>query len=204
MRISGYDCPHPPSRRRSINALRGLVLCVAALASGCAVPAPATGQGAARTEHNAIAPSRTGFWTTAEYLAYMRTLSVADASASKHLHQQASDEYSKQATSHTRLRLALTLSLLNPPYGDADKSIMLFKRLLSPDVTKPHEVALPPSLESIVHIRLSELNRYRALQEQTTQVKEQLDKANAKIQALTTIERTLEQPTPETKKKTTP
>jgi hypothetical protein len=204
VRISEYDCPHPLSHRRLINALHGLVLCVAAFASGCAVPAPATGQGSTQTQSDAVTHGRTGFWTTAEYLAYMRTLSVADHSESKNLHQQANDEYSKQQTSHTRLRLALTLSLLNPPYGDTEKSIKLFKRLLSPDTTKPHEVALPPALESIVHIRLSELNRYQALQDQTTQLKEQLDKANAKIQALTTIERTLEQPIPETKKKTTP
>jgi hypothetical protein len=168
------------------------------------MPAPATGQASSHTGHNAVSPRYAGYWTDAEYLAYMRTLAVADTNASKSLHQQANDEYRKQPTTHTRLRLALTLSLLSPPYGDTDKSIQLFKRLLSPDPSKPDEKTLPPSLESIVHIRLSELNRYRALQDQTKQLTEQLDKANAKIQALTTIERTLEQPTPETKKKTTP
>lgn len=210
MRISGYDCPPPRYRQRRISGWLGLTLCGVVITSGCAVPAasnatrpPATPP-ATVVERSPVVERQSGYWTDAEYLAYMRTLSVADAKVSKNLYQQANDEYHKLQTSHTRLRLALTLSLLDPPYGDTDKSIQLFKRLLSPDTSKPYEETLPPSLESIVHIRLSELERYQALESENSQLQEELNKAKTKIQALTTIERTLEQPTPETKKKTAP
>lgn len=171
-----------------------LLLCATALLSACETLAPAR----TSTVSAAHAPAAEIFRPDHEYLAYMRTLAVAAPTAQKTLYQQAASDYRQQASPHTRLRLALALSLLAAPYDDAAKARQLFKQLLPP------AQSLPPALESIVQTQLNEINHRLALEEKLALLQQELDKAEAKIQALTTIERTLEQPIPETRTKVAP
>jgi hypothetical protein len=143
-------------------------------------------------------PVEATFRPEAEYLAYMRALAMAGPAVQKSLYQDSARQFREQPTPHAKLRFALALSLLDAPYGDAIKARQIYKDLLPP--AQP----LPPQIESLVRVQLQEL-RYRiTLEERLALMQLELDKAEAKIQALTTIERTLEQPVPETKTRAMP
>lgn len=196
MRTLEYACPHPPFRPMSKWSVMTLLLCAAVLLPACESMAPARTATAPATHE----PVTMIFRPDHEYFSYMRTLAVAGPAAQKTLYQQAAADYRKQPGPHTRLRLALALSLLAAPYDDAAKARQLFKELLSPAQPQP----LTLGLESIVQAQINEINHRLVLEERLALLQQELDKAQAKIQALTTIERTLEQPIPETKSKVAP
>jgi hypothetical protein len=128
----------------------------------------------------------------------MHMLSVAVPETQRSLYQQAAQYYRQEGTPHAKLRFALALGLLDTPYGDVAKAQRLYKELLPP------EQAAPPEIEALLRVRLSEARQRLILEERLALLQQDLDKAEAKIQALTTIEKTLEQPIPETKTKAAP
>lgn len=144
------------------------------------------------------APSTSPFKADGEYLAYMRILAQADPSTQKTLLQQATQEHREQASPHSRLRLALALAQLPTPAGDAPKARQLFKEVL------PAAQQSSPGLELMIQAEINTLSQRIAMDERLSELQLELDKAKAKIQALTTIEKTLEQPIPEIRPKTAP
>lgn len=188
MHISEYVCPRRPSLRLSRHAA-ALLLGGALLSSGCEIlPPAATGTEAQPAQGAAFRPEP-------EYLTYMHMLAVATPATQKNLYQQAARNYRERATPHDKLRFALALSLLDAPYGDAAKARQLYRELLPP--AQP----VPPEIESLLQVQLNEIKQRLILEERLALLQQELDKAEAKIQALTTIEQTLEQPAPETKTK---
>lgn len=191
MRISEYVCPRRPSRRLSRYSV-ALLLGSALLLSACETLAPAAGSRGTQPQ-----PSQGAvFRPEPEYLTYMHMLAVATPATQKTLYQQAARNYREQATPHDKLRFALALSLLDAPYGDAAKARQLYRELLPP--AQP----VPQAIESLLQVQLNGVGQRLALEERLALLQQELGKAEAKIQALTTIEQTLEQPAPETRTKT--
>jgi hypothetical protein len=190
--ISEFVCPRRPSLQAPERPAV-LLLCIALLLSACQTLSPTVPRTPAQQ------PSQnTVFRPEAEYLTYMHMLAVATPAAQKSLYQQAARNYREQATPHDKLRFALALSVLDAPYGDAAKAHQLYKELLPP------AQAVPPEIESLLQVQINEAKQRLILEERLALLQQELDKAEAKIQALTTIERTLEQPIPETKTKALP
>ncbi|HXG29845.1 MAG TPA: hypothetical protein VNJ47_13480 [Nevskiales bacterium] len=170
---------------RTPKTLTALLLgLLAAATGGCAGLAPATPRAS-------VAPAwtETEFRPVSEYLAYMHMLAVAPPATRKSLYQQAVRSQREQATPHTKLRLALALATLDSPYGDVNKARQLYRELL------PSAQSMP-EIESLLQVQLAEAQQRLALEERLALMQQRLDKAEAKIQALTTIEQTLDPPAP--------
>jgi hypothetical protein len=173
-----------------------LLLCAGVLLGGCQTVPPSPD----RHMHGHSPPPATDttYWPETHYLGYMHTLTVALPETQKALYQQAEREYREQGTAHAKLRFALTLGLLEDPNGNLAKAQQLYTELL-----KSGE-PMPPQIQSLVQVQLGEARRQRILQEQIALLQEALDKAEAKIKAMSTIEKNLEQPVPESKQKAAP
>ena len=191
MHISEYVCPRHPSWWR-LEIIAALLACAASL-TACETLSPT-----AYHRQSSSGSTAATFRPQAEYLTYMHMLAVALPATQKALYQQTARMFREQATPHDKLRFALALCLLDAPYGDIAKARRLFKELQSPAQT------LPPEIESLVQVQLGETKHRLVLEERMALLQQSLDKAEAKIQALTTIEKTLEQSVPETKTKTQP
>lgn len=123
-----------------------------------------------------------------DYINYARSVSVLSPELRVKRHQQALAEYRQHPEMHSKIRVALVASFLNPLPDAMEQTRALFKELLQPALAKP------PGVAALLEIRLNELDRYLAMQKQAEQLQQELDAAQAKIQALTTIEQTLESP----------
>jgi hypothetical protein len=179
-------------RPRSLKRSAARLLCMAVglaavLTTACTTLAPGMTAGGST---NPVWNGDT-FRPESEYTTYMHMLAVAPPATQKSLYQQAARSYREQLTPHSKLRFALALGLLGAPYGDAAKARQLYKEL-------------PPAIESLLQIRLSEAQHRLALEERLALLQQRLEKAEAKIQALTTLEQTLEQPAPENRTKNAP
>jgi hypothetical protein len=183
-----------PSAARLLCRVASLAAGLAAvLTTACATLAPGMRAG------GDTSPAWNGstFRPESEYMTYMHMLAVAPPATQKSLYQQAARSYREHPTPHSKLRFALALGLLGAPYGDAAKARQLYKELLP-------AAQAAPAIESLLQIRLSEAQHRLALEERLALLQQRLEKAEAKIQALTTIEQTLEQPAPENRTRSAP
>jgi hypothetical protein len=174
----------PKSLKRSAARLLCMAVGLAAvLTTACTTLAPGMTAGGST---NPVWNGDT-FRPESEYTTYMHMLAVAPPATQKSLYQQVARSYREQLTPHSKLRFALALGLLGAPYGDAAKARQLYKELLP-------AAQAAPDIESLLQIRLSEAQHRLALEERLALLQQRLEQAEAKIQALTTIEQTLEQP----------
>lgn len=192
MRISESACPRPRRRLRISRFALGGLLVLAWLPACQMTPPQASGS------PSYSSPSPSEYRPVSEYLSYMHVLAIAQPATHEDLYQQAARFFREQQTPHARLRFALALAMLDPPYGDVAKASKLYKELLPPNGTPPADI------ESLMLVRVNEIKHRITLEERLALLQQSLDKAEAKIQALTTIEKTLEQPVTETKPKAAP
>ncbi len=189
MPISELPCPRRRRRARFAPlALVGITL----LLSSCAAlqqalapepePAPRAGP--------APAPTRaSGMLRLEDYLAYARLLSQVQPAEQKKVYQQAISAHQKSPTPHRKLRYALTLEVLASPYSDPRKALHLFKELAA--ATPP----LPRELWLLVNMEVHTLQQRLELTDRVAILTKALHDADAKIDALTDIEQSLERPT---------
>lgn len=123
-----------------------------------------------------------------DHLDYARSLSTQSPELRGKRHQQALTEYRQHPETYYKIRLAIAASFLEPLPDAMEQTRARFKELLQPSLAKP------PGVAALLEIRLNELERHLAMQAQAEQLQQELDAAQAKIQALTTIEQTLETP----------
>lgn len=171
MPISGFDCESPRRRTESL----ALVLLFALFAAGCE-----------------LAPSRPGpaacmSGPAAGYVEYARSLSASEPARRAELHQAALAEYRRQPDTEHKIRLVLAASFLEPLPDEMTQTRQLFRELL-------HEAPPAPGLEALLEMRLNDLEARLAAQKEAARQRAELEAARAKIEALTTIEKTLEAP----------
>jgi hypothetical protein len=142
-----------------------------------------------------LAPSRSAQSAAAcmtgpavEYVEYARHLSAAEPSARTRLHQEALAQYRQQPDTERKIRVALAASFLEPLPDEMTQTRALFRDLLQPGP------AIAPGLAALLEMRLNEMETRLAAQKQAARQQAELDAAQAKIQALTTIEKTLDPP----------
>lgn len=167
-------------RRRQL-ARAGAVLVLASLLGGCTL-----------WQETIVSqeppPASTGMLSLEQYLAYTQLLASVRPAQQKKVYQQAASAYRRSRTPHNRLRYALTLSVLDSPYGDADQAHRLLEELAAPGTTLPRELLL------LVNLQLNSLQQRRTLGARVAILNKAVEDATAKIDALTTIEQKLEQP----------
>lgn len=123
-----------------------------------------------------------------DYINYARSLSALSPELRIKRHQQALADYRQHPEMHSKIRVALAASFLEPLPDAMEQTRALFKDLLQPTLVKP------PGVAALLEIRLNELDRHLAMQKQAELLQQELDAAQAKIQALTTIEQTIKSP----------
>lgn len=121
-----------------------------------------------------------------EYLQYARGLSATEPLGRVRLHQEALAEYRQQPDDHRKVRLVLAASFLEPLPDEMTQTRAMFRDLLQAGP------AVSPGLEALLEMRLNEMETRLAAQKLAAQQQAELDAARAKIQALTTIEKTLD------------
>ncbi|MGH8528788.1 MAG: hypothetical protein ACRETN_02950 [Nevskiales bacterium] len=178
MPILEFSC-----RRRLLRASASLATALALAAAGLLSSGCETLQEVVAPEPP---PASTGMLSLEQYLAYTRLLTAARPAQQKKVYQQAVSAYRRNPTPHNQLRYALTLSVLDSPYGDSEQAHKLFKALAA--------TPLPRDLGALVNLQLHVLQHRRALTDRVAILSKALDDAAAKIDALTTIEQKLERP----------
>ncbi len=183
MPISEFTCPRR-RLRTSANLLAVWLLSAALTLTGCETLQEAG--------FSPQAPQASGrFDAVKDYLAYMHSLVTASPQRKRRSYQQAAAAYQKNPTPHNQLRLALALSTLGEPYEDLTKARRLLKELSA----TPER--LPADVKWLVTLQFSAVDQRLALAERNAILRKQLEDAEEKIDALTTIEQTLEQPASE-------
>ena len=195
MPISGSPC-RPRRRSFRLSALAaGLLLgaCASLQEPPPPVPVPMPSPAAPKAEHAlARTPPRTASMLGLEdYLSYAKLLSAAQLPQQKRVYQQAVAAYRENPTPHRKLRYALTLEVLASPYSDPRRALHLFKELAAAEPPLPEDIRL------LVDLQIHALQQRLELTDRVAILNKALQDADAKIDALTDIEQSLEPPASE-------
>lgn len=174
-RILSYNCHcnRPGNGRPLRNSLPGLIL----LLAGCVQPA------AVRNESPVTASGETG---VGHYLGMLYQFSGADSQDRAALYERVSTSAVLEPTASNRLRLALLKAWPGHPGHNPEAAQQMLRTALI------QRQELTPEVENLARVYLLIIDQQQQASNHNRMLTSELEEARSKLEALTTIERTVE------------